>query len=252
MATQPKILICDGNAAALRELAREARAAGWVAFAETSAVRVLLLALKHRPELIVLEVDELIDARELVAALRKEPRTSSSRVVLVSSSDVAGLEPEALKLGADALVRKPFGFSALLAPTELELVWTEPKPKRCTLLISDDSPLMVAALVRGAQREGFATITDTTSTRVISLAREHHPAVIVLDVHQAIDGRDLLAELKADPLTRDIKVVMLSGEEDQLTRHDCFKLGAEDYFTKPLDPLFFRRIQRIAGIQIHY
>jgi CheY-like chemotaxis protein len=51
-------------------------------------------------------------------------------------------------------------------------------------------------------------------------------------------------------MTRDIKVVMLSGEEDQLTRHDCFKLGAEDYFTKPLDPLFFRRIQRIAGIEI--
>ena len=87
------------------------------------------------------------------------------------------------------------------------------------------------------------------STQVMKLARSHHPDVIVLDLHQEVDGRELLADLKRDPSTCDIKVVMLTGEEDQLTRHECFHLGAEDYFTKPLDTLFFRRLGEIAGLE---
>jgi two-component system response regulator AdeR len=249
MACQRKILICDDDPLAVRALARQARAAGWIALAETVASRVLPLALKHRPDLIVLDVHQLIDGRELLVALRADTRTSGVRMVMVSGSDLPKLSDECLKLGADAFVPKPFDFPALFGSSSPELAMTEPAPK-CTLLIADDNPLMVAALVRGAQREGFATVTDTTSTHVMELARIHRPEVIVLDVHQAIDGRQILAELKRDPHTRDIKVVMLSGEEDQVTRHDCFKLGAEDYFTKPLDPLFFRRISRIAGVEV--
>jgi CheY-like chemotaxis protein len=242
----PSILICDDDALAVRALAREARAAGWTTIAETAASRVLPLALKHRPDLIVLDVHQLIDGRKLLVELRSDPRTSGSRVVMVSGSDAPGLEQECLKLGADAFLPKPFEFSALIAIPEFELTWSE---AACTMLIADDSSQMVAALVRGAKREGFETLSDTTSKHVLELAKAHHPGVIVLDLHQAVDGRDLLMQLKADPDTRDIKVVMLSGEEDQHTRHDCFKLGAEDYFTKPLDPLFFRRIQSIVGLR---
>ncbi len=248
MPTRPKVLICDDDPLVVRSLAREARVAGWITLAETSASRVLLLALKHRPELIVLDVHQLIDGRHLLVELRADPRTSTCRVVMVSGSLDPDLERQCLALGADAFARKPFDLGLLLEAPPLNVAADEPAP--CMILIADDSPQMVAALARAARREGFEPITDTTSTQVLSLARAHHPGVIVLDVHQAIDGRDLLAQLKADPVTRDIKVVMLSGEEDQLVRHDCLKLGAEDYFTKPLDPLFFRRVQRIAGLPV--
>lgn len=139
---------------------------------------------------------------------------------------------------------------------EFELVWegatrswSDVPYDKATLLFADDSPELINTLVRQAKREGFSTLSDTTSTRVLDLARTHQPDVIVLDVHQAVDGRDLLADLKRDPRTREIKVVMLSGVEDQLTRHQCFRLGAEDYFTKPLDVLFFRRLSQLAGLE---
>lgn len=114
------------------------------------------------------------------------------------------------------------------------------------ILIADDEPLMVSALAREARQCGLSFITDVTSEHVQELARLHQPAVIILDVKQRIDGRDLLARLKKDPATRDCAVVMLSGIEDQFTRHICLELGAHDYMTKPLDPTFMTRIARLA------
>jgi CheY-like chemotaxis protein len=116
------------------------------------------------------------------------------------------------------------------------------------VLISDDEPLVVSAIVREAKRSGLTCIADTTSERVLELARQHRPAVIILDLNQHQDGRDLLASLKRDPETRDCKVIILSGVEDQYTRHVCFELGADDYEVKPFDSTFIHRVARLAGV----
>jgi CheY-like chemotaxis protein len=119
---------------------------------------------------------------------------------------------------------------------------------RPTVLISDDEPRLASALAREARAHGLSYIVDTTSEHVQMLAREHRPAVIILDIHQQRDGRDLLAALKKDPATKDLKVVILSGEEDQFTRQLCFELGADDYETKPMGPVFMRKVARLAGL----
>ncbi|MBN9682571.1 MULTISPECIES: response regulator [Corallococcus] len=119
-----------------------------------------------------------------------------------------------------------------------------------TVLISDDEPLVVSALAREAKRSGLVCVSDTTSEHVMELARKHRPAVIILDINQHQDGRDLLAQLKKDPVTRDSKVIMLSGVEDQFTRHVCFELGADDYEVKPCDPTFMTRIARMAAAAV--
>ncbi|NOK19448.1 response regulator [Corallococcus carmarthensis] len=119
-----------------------------------------------------------------------------------------------------------------------------------TVLISDDEPLVVSALAREAKRSGLVCVSDTTSEHVLELARKHRPAVIILDINQHQDGRDLLAQLKKDPATRDSKVIMLSGVEDQFTRHVCFELGADDYEVKPCDPTFMTRIARMAAAAV--
>ena len=114
------------------------------------------------------------------------------------------------------------------------------------VLIADDEPLVVSALVREARRHGLVPVTDTTSQHVQELARQHQPAVIILDIQQHEDGRDLLARLKQDPLTRGARVVILSGLEDQYIRHVCFELGAEAYEVKPVDSTFMSRVARLA------
>ena len=121
---------------------------------------------------------------------------------------------------------------------------------RPTVLIADDEPLIVAALSRMIRRAGMSFISDTTGTHVLEMARTHQPAVIILDVRQRVDGRDLLMKLKKDPLTREIKVLMLSADEDQFTRHVCLELGAEDYEVKPFDVCFVNKLARLAGVVV--
>lgn len=118
--------------------------------------------------------------------------------------------------------------------------------RKPVVLISDDEPLLVAALSREAKRVGMQAVPDTSSD-VVELARALQPDVIILDIHQKVDGRDLLARLKKDPQTQGLKVVILSANEDQFMRHLCLQLGAEDYEVKPFDPAFIRRIARIAA-----
>jgi len=116
-----------------------------------------------------------------------------------------------------------------------------------TILIADDEPLLVSALEREGRRSGLNCISDTTSENVLALAREHRPAVIILDVHQRLDGRELLFQLKQDPLTRDCTVIMLSAVDDQHMRHQCFQLGAEAYEVKPFTATFMPRIARLVA-----
>ena len=116
------------------------------------------------------------------------------------------------------------------------------------VLIADDEPRIAFAIAREASRVGLTPVTDVSSNNVLELAKKHHPAVIILDVMQRIDGRDLLAQLKSDPETKDIKVVMLSAIEDQFTRHLCLGLGADDYAVKPFDSTFMIRVARLAGL----
>jgi len=116
-------------------------------------------------------------------------------------------------------------------------------PHTPTVLIADDEPVFVSTLARQVRRAGLSFISDTTSEQVLELARTRQPDLIVLDVHQHIDGRDLLTRLKSDPATRHIKVVMLTALDDEYLRADCLELGADEFEIKPFD---FATIQKIA------
>ncbi len=120
--------------------------------------------------------------------------------------------------------------------------------KRPIILICDDEPLLVSAFAREARRNGITVVSDTSSDRVVELAREHRPDLIILDIHQKTDGRVLLARLKRDPISKSIRVLILSAVEDQLTRHMCLNLGAVDYEVKPMDVGFMHKVMRMVGV----
>ena len=72
------------------------------------------------------------------------------------------------------------------------------------------------------------------------LAREHRPDLIVLDVHLPdIDGREVLARLRAEPRTRRLPVVALSADATPAQAERMTAAGAERYLTKPLDVVEF-------------
>jgi diguanylate cyclase (GGDEF)-like protein len=105
---------------------------------------------------------------------------------------------------------------------------------RQTILLVDDAPANLEALnaVLGAD---YDLIFATSGREAIDLARDQDPDLILLDVMmQGMDGREACRRLKADPQTKGIPVIFVTGmdhEEDEAAGLDA---GAIDYLTKPI------------------
>jgi DNA-binding response OmpR family regulator len=225
------------DAALAASLSRQFRATGWEVMAAASAEEVEHLCLANRPDVLLLDV--ALGGPELIARIH---RAADGVLIAAMSLDLtASVRVDSLAAGAFVCISKPLRLATIMALKKVVL-GRSAAPR---VLISDDDALMVRSLERAARNEGLDPVGETDASHVLGLAKEVVPQVIVLDINQRdFDGRDVLAQLKRDPATRDIRVVMLTGVEDQLTRHDCLILGADDYVVKPLDPLFFVRIAR--------
>jgi CheY-like chemotaxis protein len=123
-----------------------------------------------------------------------------------------------------------------------------PLPVRRTILISDDEPLLTNSFARSAQRRGFDVVADN-SCSAPELALAHHPDVIVLDVHQPTSGIELLARLKANELTRDIPVIMVTAWASSDDRRACQELKADYLELKPLSADFWDRVEEWIDVK---
>ena len=102
-----------------------------------------------------------------------------------------------------------------------------------TVLVIDDDPTTLDLTRRFLMREGFEVITAASGAEGLSLATEKRPNAITLDVMMpGMDGWAVLAELKKDPGTADIPVIMLTMIDE---REMGFALGASEYMSKPID-----------------
>src|SRR6185369_8993145 len=86
---------------------------------------------------------------------------------------------------------------------------------------------------RSLAKDGYRVEVAADGRTGLEMAKRLKPAVITLDVMMpSMDGWAVLTALKADPITADIPVVMLTIVDD---KNMGFALGAADYFTKPID-----------------
>ncbi len=108
-----------------------------------------------------------------------------------------------------------------------------PATRGDVVLVIDDDPAARDLMRRFLIREGFRPETAGGGEEGLRLARALHPVVITLDVMMpGMDGWAVLQALKADGVTADIPVIMLTMVDD---KNIGFALGATDYLTKPID-----------------
>ncbi|MFC2091665.1 PleD family two-component system response regulator [Elusimicrobiota bacterium] len=92
----------------------------------------------------------------------------------------------------------------------------------------------------------YDVYTASSGREGIKRAKEIKPDLITLDIRMPdIYGLEILKILKADALTKDIPVIVISGL-DYNTKKECLEQGALDYFQKPLDFEFLK--SRIVSI----
>ncbi len=94
-----------------------------------------------------------------------------------------------------------------------------------------------------SMRPQIHLLTAMQGGLTLELAREHHPDLIVLDLHLPdIQGDEVLAQLRADPRTAGIPVVMCSADATERRRKQLIAAGARGYLTKPVKVQRFLRM----------
>ena len=111
-------------------------------------------------------------------------------------------------------------------------------PEKVRTVISIEDDLQNRTLIEKilARRGGIRLISCTQGQLGIDLAREHHPDLVLLDLHLPdLPGDSVLQALQADEQTRDIPVVIVSAEALPSETDRLLAAGARAYLTKPLD-----------------
>ena len=105
----------------------------------------------------------------------------------------------------------------------------------------DDTEANRALLTRRLSREGFTVALAENGRRALELLGRHDFDLVLLDIMMPeMNGHQVLTAMKADFALRHLPVIMISGLDDLETLVRCIEGGADDYLTKPFDPVLLR------------
>jgi DNA-binding response OmpR family regulator len=125
----------------------------------------------------------------------------------------------------------------LLSPVSIGTLPVE-RDGPAQVVIADDDPAIGALLTATLRRTGAECRLARNGTEALALVREVKPDVLILDVNMpGMDGFEVLTNLHADPLTARLPVVLLSARQQEADVLKGFSCGANDYITKPFNPM---------------
>jgi DNA-binding response OmpR family regulator len=146
------------------------------------------------------------------------------------------------------VLRSYFGISrAAQTPSQVVRKAAE-KPR---VLVADDDSAIRALIEATVQNSGMECRVSTNGGEALALIRRWQPDLAVLDVNMPDkNGFEVLSELRNDPLTRDTRVILLTGRQRETDVIRGFGLGADDYVIKPFSPMeLIARLKRLLGKQ---
>jgi CheY-like chemotaxis protein len=110
---------------------------------------------------------------------------------------------------------------------------TSPGRRTTTILLVDGDRAYLELTASELERGGNAVLRATNSGAGFEIARRQQPDIIFVDVMlPGGDGLELLRCLKADPTTKDIPIVVVSGRCERSLIDECRRLGAVDFVVK--------------------
>ncbi|WP_265947362.1 response regulator [Dechloromonas sp. A34] len=115
------------------------------------------------------------------------------------------------------------------------------------VLIIDDSKTIVTVLRKFLRSAGYETLEALDAESGLTQLQHHRPELIFLDIMlPGMNGFAALRAIRRDPRTRDIPVIMMSGNEQAMEQFFGTRIGADDFMKKPFSrhEVFFR-IERL-------
>ena len=109
-------------------------------------------------------------------------------------------------------------------------------PKK--ILAVDDEKHIVRLVQVNLERAGYEVVTANDGKEALQQVQDENPDLVVLDVMMPyMDGFEVLQNLRRNPSTRDIPVIMLTAKAQDADVFRGWQSGVDCYLTKPFNPL---------------
>jgi DNA-binding response OmpR family regulator len=106
------------------------------------------------------------------------------------------------------------------------------------VLLVEDDPVILRLLEVNFELEGFDVVLAHDGAEGIDLARTERPDLVISDIMMPkVSGLELVAALKGDDATAAIPIILLSAKAQSADVKAGMEAGADDYVTKPFEPL---------------
>jgi twitching motility two-component system response regulator PilH len=132
-------------------------------------------------------------------------------------------------------------------PATPETESAEAPPLAARVLVIDDSSTVVVMLKRILEQAGYRTLEAYDAETGIEIARAELPDLVFLDiVLPNMNGFAALRNLRREPRTARVPVIMMSGNEQATEQFYAQKIGADDFMKKPFSrPEVIARVERV-------
>ena len=182
--------------------------------------------------------ESLSKLREHVAALEASTHALRATPGTLPAADLERLSAAAARLNELARRLGSGGIQTATNPG----VADAPRPGRLeTILVVDDDEGNREVLGRRLQRLGYGVVDARDGVEALERMAAGGVDLVLLDVMMPrLDGFAVLARHHDDPAIRDIPVIMISALDDMASVVRCIEAGAEDYLTKPFDPVLLK------------
>ena len=105
------------------------------------------------------------------------------------------------------------------------------------ILVVEDEPDIRELLDFAISRSGFSVIEAETAEDALKVLDRGTPELIIIDwMLPGMDGIDLAKQLRADELTKELPIIMLTARGEEADKLRSFEVGIDDYVTKPFSP----------------
>ena len=102
------------------------------------------------------------------------------------------------------------------------------------IAIIDDEPDILQLVVLQLKKNGFRTAGLANASGFYSFLNEKSPDLVILDLMLPdIDGVEICRQLRSNPQTAKIPIIMLTARSEEFDKVLGLEIGADDYITKP-------------------
>lgn len=117
------------------------------------------------------------------------------------------------------------------------------------IFYAEDSDSLIKLMTYKLQNEGYDIKVFTNGEEVFEKAFSEKPDLVILDLMMPIkDGLTVLKEIKSNPETASIPVIMLTTNAEEETILKSLEAGAAEYITKPFSTaVLLAKIKKIIG-----